>query len=44
MKRTNLKVITDTDGKLEYTYMEDGKPYKTVEYTENDDVESYIYV
>lgn len=44
MKRTNLEIITDTDGKLEYTYMEGGKQYKAVEYTENHEVESYIYV
>lgn len=44
MKRTNLEIITDTDGKLEYTYMEDGKQYKAIEYTENNEVESYIYV
>ena len=42
--RTNLEIITDENGKLEYTYMENGKQYKAVEYMENEAVESYIYV
>lgn len=42
--KTNLEIIVDENEILEYTYMEDGKQYKVVEYTENEVVESYIYV
>ena len=42
--KENLEIIADENGKLEYTYMEEGKQYKVVEYTENETVESYVYV